>query len=169
LYVGATLHEDETDRLVTNELKRDFSTPRDGDLYIVLLDTFLDRLNAYNFQTNPGCALRDTQSYDDGRTNNANWDGVWFCRSSIDGTTWNVEEAIRFKQRRFPTEDEQLWGLQIFRLIRHSNEQTIWNPVPRQYNQFKTSYEGQLEGIRGVRPGRNIRVKPFVRGETRLR
>jgi len=168
LYIGAAFHEDEPSKLVVNELKRDFSA-RDGDLYVVVIDTFGDKLNAYSFQTNPGCALRDTQSYDDGRTNNANWDGVWFCRSSIDGTTWYVEEAIPFKQLRFPTEDEQLWGLQIFRLIRHSNEQTIWNPVPRQYNQFKTSYEGQLEGIRGVRPGRNIRVKPFVRGETRRR
>lgn len=167
LYVGAALHEDEPERLVTNELKRDFAAPRDGDLYIILLDTFHDRLNAYNFQTNPGCALRDSQSYDDGRTVNANWDGVWFCRSSIGEGMWYVEEAIPFKQLRFPQRDDQLWGLQIFRLIRHSNEATIWNPTPRQFNQFKSSYEGVLEGIRGVRPARNIRVKPFVTGQRR--
>jgi hypothetical protein len=167
LYIGATLHEDETDRLVTNELKRDFGTPRDGDLYIVLLDTFLDRLNAYNFQTNPDCALRDSQSYDDGRTINANWDAVWFCRSSVGVGVWYVEQAVPFKQLRFPRSDEQTWGLQIFRLIRHANEATIWSPTPRQFNQFKTSYEGLLEGIRGIRPGRNIRVKPFVTGQAR--
>jgi hypothetical protein len=167
LYIGAALHEDQPERLVTNELKRDFTAPRDGDLYIILLDTFHDRLNAYNFQTNPGCALRDSQSYDDGRTVNANWDGVWFCRSSIGPGMWYVEEAIPFKQLRFPQREDQLWGLQIFRLIRHSNEATIWNPTPRQFNQFKTSYEGMLEGIRGIRPPRNIRVKPFVTGERR--
>jgi hypothetical protein len=160
LYIGATFHEDETNKLVVNELKRDFNA-RAGDLYVVVLDTFLDHLNAYNFQTNPGCAIRDSQSYDDGRTVNANWDGVWTCRSTMDGGGWYVEEAVPFKQLRFPRKDEQVWGLQIFRLIRHANEQTLWNPVPRQYNQFKTSYEGLLEGIRGVRPGRNIRVKPF--------
>jgi hypothetical protein len=37
LYAGAYLHEDQPERLVTNELKRDFSTPRDGDLYIIRL------------------------------------------------------------------------------------------------------------------------------------
>ncbi|MFN7979879.1 MAG: hypothetical protein U0P30_17230, partial [Vicinamibacterales bacterium] len=63
LYIGATFHEDETERLVVNELKRDFNA-RAGDLFVVILDTFLDRLNAYNFQTNPACALRDSQSYD---------------------------------------------------------------------------------------------------------
>ena len=166
LYVGARLVEEESHRLVVNELRHDFNNPRDGDLYIVLLDTFNDKLNAYNFQTNPGCALRDSQSYDDGRTINANWDGVWFCRSSIEDHVWYVEEAIPFKQLRFPNATDQIWGLQIFRLIRHSNEQTVWSPIPRQFNQFKTSYEGILEGIGGVRPGRNIRVKPFMVGQS---
>ena len=165
LYIGARLVEDERHRLVVNELRRDFANPRDGDLYIVILDTFNDKLNAYNFQTNPGCALRDSQSYDDGRTINANWDGVWFCRSSVEDDAWSVEMAIPFKQLRFPNSDEQLWGLQIFRLIRHSNEQTVWSPTPRQFNQFKMSYAGLLEGIRAVRPGRNVRVKPFLVGQ----
>jgi hypothetical protein len=167
LYAGGYLHEDQTERLVTNELKRDFATPRDGDLYIILLDTFRDRLNAYNFQTNPGCALRDSQSYDDGRTINANWDGVWTCRSSVGPGMWYVEMSIPFKQLRFPQGDDQVWGLQIFRLIRHTNEATIWSATPRQFNQFKMSYAGILEGIRGVERARNIRVKPFVTGERR--
>jgi hypothetical protein len=167
LYIGAWLREDEIGRLLANDLKRDFSSPRDGDLYIIILDTFLDRLNGYNFQTNPGCALRDSQSYDDGRTINANWDGVWFCRTSVGDGMWYVEESVPFKQLRFPQRDEQLWGLQIFRLIRHTNEVTIWSPTPRQFNQFKTSYAGVLEGISGIRPSRNIRVKPFGTAQVR--
>ena len=166
LYIGATLHEDEPRRLVTNELKRDFNA-RDGDVFVVALDTFHDRLNSYNFQANPGCALRDAQSYDDGRTNNPNWDAVWTCRSTVVGDVWTVEMAIPFKQLRFPPGEGHEWGLQIFRLVRHSNEQTMWNPVPRQYNQFKTSYAGVLDGIEGVEPGRNIRVKPFATAQAR--
>ena len=164
LYIGATLHEDEPGKLVANELKRDFGA-RDGDLFVVALDTFLDKLNTYALQTNPRCALRDTQSYDDGRTVNANWDAVWFCRSSVSGSVWSVEMSIPFKQLRFPEKEEQLWGLQIFRLVRHANEITMWTAVPRQFNQFKTSYEGLLDGIRGVHPGRNIRFKPFATGQ----
>jgi hypothetical protein len=59
LYVGGRFDEDEIDRLVVNELKRDFIA-RDGDLVVLNLDTFGDKLNAYNFQTNPACALRDS-------------------------------------------------------------------------------------------------------------
>jgi hypothetical protein len=164
LYVGGRFTEHEVDRLVVNELKRDF-VARDGDLVVLLLDTFSDRLNAYNFQTNPGCALRDSQSSDDGRYINANWDGVWTCRSTVEANAFVIEQAIPFKQLRFPRTRDQIWGMNIFRLIRHSNEQTIWNPVPRQFNQFKMSYAGVLEGLRDIQPGRNIRVKPFVLGK----
>jgi hypothetical protein len=80
---------------------------------------------------------------------------------------WTIEEAVPFKQLRFPRKDEQVWGLQLFRLVRHTNEQTIWNPTPRQFNQFKTSFAGVIDGVRGVKPGRNIRVKPFTTGEMR--
>lgn len=164
LYVGGRYTENEIERLVVNELKRDF-VARDGDLIVLLLDTFSDRLNAYNFQTNPGCALRDSQSSDDGRYINANWDGVWTCRSTVGTDAFVIEQAIPFKQLRFPRTRDQVWGMNIFRLIRHSNEQTIWNPVPRQFNQFKMSYAGILEGLRDIQPGRNIRVKPFVLGK----
>ena len=53
LYVGAMLHDDEPGRLITNELKRDFQA-RDGDLFVLVLDTFHDLRNSYGFQTNPG-------------------------------------------------------------------------------------------------------------------
>src|SRR6185503_6050555 len=105
-----------------------------------------------------------TQSYDDGRTVNANWDAVWFLNTSVTDKGWMVEEAIPFKSLRFPNTPKQLWGLQVFRLIRRKNEPTLWSPVPRQYNQFKISFGGTLEGIEGVKPGRNIRVTPFFKG-----
>ena len=167
LYVGAAFHEDEPEKLVTDELRRDFNA-RDGDVWSLTLDTFHDELNAFNFATNPKCALRDLQTYDDARSNNANWDAVWFCRSSVQGTVWYVELAVPFKQLRFSREQTQVWGLNLFRLVRHTNEQTVWNPVPRQFGQFKTSFAGVLEGLQDVRPGRNIRVKPFATSQARL-
>jgi hypothetical protein len=163
LYIGGTFYEDDMDRIVVNELRRDFS-PLDGDLVVVNLDTFNDRLNAYNFQTNPACALRDSQSYDDGRNINPNFDAAWSCRSSRSGRAWHFEQAIPFKQLRFPRSDRQVWGLNIRRLIRHKNENTFWSHIPRQFGPTKTTFSGYLDGIENVRPGRNIRVKPFVTG-----
>jgi len=161
LYVGAMLYDSEPDKLITNELTRDFNA-RDGDLFVVVLDTFHDRTNSYSFQTNPGGAIRDMQSYEEGRTNNANWDTVWSMRTAVTPQGWIVEQAIPFKSIRFPVTEKQVWGLQLFRLIRRKNEQTVWSPVPRQFNQFKISYAGTLEGMEGIQPGLNFRVTPFT-------
>jgi hypothetical protein len=163
LYVGAMLHDDEPDRLITNELKRDFQA-RDGDLFVLVLDTFYDLRNSYGFQTNPGGAWRDTQSFDEGRTTNQNWDGVWSVKTSTAEGGWIVEYAIPFKTLRFPRDDQQEWGLSMMRLIRRKNEVTMWTPIPRQFSQFRMAYGGVLDGISGVKPGLNLRFKPFATG-----
>ncbi len=163
LYVGAMLHDGEPARLITNELTRDFAA-RDGDLFVVVLDTFHDLRNSYGFQTNPMGAQRDTQSFDQGRTTNQSWDGVWTLKTSTVAGGWIVEYAIPFKTLRFPRSDEQQWGLSMMRLIRRKNEVTMWTPIPRQFNQFRMAYAGLLDGISGVRPGLNLRFKPFATG-----
>jgi len=163
LYVGAMLYDDEPERLITNELKRDFQA-RDGDLFVLVLDTFNDLRNSYGFQTNPGGAWRDTQSFDEGRTTNQNWDGVWSVKTSTGSGGWIVEYAIPFKTLRFSRSTDQEWGLSMMRLIRRKNEVTMWTPIPRQFSQFRMAYGGVLDGITGVEPGLNLRFKPFATG-----
>ncbi len=161
LYIGGMFHDSDPRGGITNELKRDFS-PRDGDLITVVLDTFNDRRNSFAFMINPAGAQRDSQSYDDGRQNNSNWDGVWWVKTASVSGGWTMEMKIPFRTLRFSDAREQVWGMNVFRLIRRKNEVTLWTPVPRQFNQFKVSYAGTLEGIRDVQRGRNLQIKPFV-------
>ncbi|MBI4483107.1 MAG: carbohydrate binding family 9 domain-containing protein [Acidobacteria bacterium] len=164
LYLGAMLYDDAPDRLITNDLKRDFGG-RDGDLLGLVLDTFQDRRNAYGFLTNPGGAQRETLAYDNGRRNDANWHGVWFVRTAIRPDGWSAEFAIPFKTLRFPERQTQEWGLNLVRIIRRDNEITTWSPVPRQFTHYHVGYAGALVGIAGVKPGRNLQVKPFATGQ----
>ena len=48
LYIGGMMYDKQPDKIVTNELKRDFG-PLDGDLFVVGLDTFHDKRNSYVF------------------------------------------------------------------------------------------------------------------------
>jgi hypothetical protein len=162
LYVGGVFHDSDVEHgLITNELKRDF-TGKDGDVVALVLDPFLDRRNAVTFLTNPGGAISDAQSHDDGRQINRDWNGIWFVRTGRVADGWTMEMAIPFKTLRFPERDLQVWGLNVLRIIRRKNEITTWSPVPRQFTELKVSYAGVLDGIRDVRPGRNLRVKPYV-------
>ena len=164
LYVGAMLYDPEPDRLITNELKRDFGGSS-GDGFGLVLDTFQDRRSAYGFLTNPGGAQRESLGYDSGRRNDANWDGVWFVRTAIHPDGWSLEYAVPFKTLRFPDGDIQEWGLNMVRWARRINETSTWAPVPRQFSHYNTAYAGTLAGIANARPGRNLQIKPFVTGQ----
>jgi len=161
LYIGAMLYDEQPDKLIVNELKRDFPG-RDGDMFGIVLDTFRDRRSAYGFLTNPGGAQRESQAYDNGRRNDASWDGIWYVRTAILENGWTVEAAIPFKTLRFPQAEAQEWGLNLVRIIRRLNEDTTWSFVPRQFTHYNVAYAGVLSGIRFVQPGRNLRLKPFA-------
>jgi hypothetical protein len=160
LYFGGTFFDSDPRGPIVDELKRDFNG-RSGDLVALSLDTFGD-YTAYNFNVNGAGVLRDTQSHEDGRVFNANWDGVWSARTSRFDGGWTLEVMIPFRTMRFPEVEEQNWTMNVFRLIRRKNEFTYWSPQPRQFSQYKISYGGRLTGIRQVRPGRNLQLKPFV-------
>ncbi len=164
LYVGAVLHDEPADRLITNDLKRDFAG-RDGDAFGLILDTFSDQRNAYGFLTNPGGAMRDTLAYDNGRRNDPSWHGVWLARTSIRPDGWSLELAVAFKTLRFPDGPTQEWGLNLLRTVRYDNETDTWSPVPRQFSHYNVAYAGRLTGIEGVARGRNLQLKPFATAE----
>jgi hypothetical protein len=164
LYVGAMLFDDSPDRLIVNDLKREFSG-RDTDTIAILIDTFLDRRTSYGFLTNPGGAVRDVVGFDNGRKVDTSWNGVWFVRTSVREDGWSAEMAIPFKTLRFPNRPAQEWGLNIMRVIRRDNEVSTWAPVPRQFSTQHMGYAGTLTGIQRVVPGRNVQVKPFATGQ----
>jgi hypothetical protein len=161
LYVGVVLYEPEPDRLITNELKRDFSGSS-GDGFGLVIDTFQDRRSAYGFIVNPGGAQRDSLGYENGRRNDANWHGVWFVRTALRADAWTAEYAIPFKTLRFPRRDVQEWGINMVRWARRANETSTWAPVPRQFSHYNVAYAGTLSGIGDAEPGRNLQVKPFA-------
>jgi hypothetical protein len=164
LYVGAMLYDDEPERLITNDLKRDFSG-FDTDSFGLVLDTFHDRSNSYGFLVNPGGAMRDAMNADNGRLHDFNWNGVWSARTAILPNGWSLEMVIPFKTLRFPVQESLEWGMNVVRNSRAINERSTWAPVPRQITHYNVAYAGMLGGLAGVRPGANLYVKPFATAE----
>ena len=109
LYVGGTFLDDAPGDPIVDTLERDVTT-RDGDVVAIVLDTFLDGHNAFTFATNPGGALSDGQSHDDGRQENADWNGVWTVRTGRVAGGWTMEMAIPFRTLRFPERERQRWA-----------------------------------------------------------
>jgi hypothetical protein len=104
----------------------------------------------------------DAQMANEGRENNANWDGIWDVKARIAEDGWYAEIRIPFRTLKFTPEDEQTWGVNFQRRLRRLNENSHWAPLRRIHQVSRVSMAGTLEGLRGIRPGSNLRVKPFA-------
>src|SRR5688572_12026188 len=167
IYFGVVAPDPEPSRIIVADLKKDYAV--DGsDAFVILLDTFHDGRNGYQFATNPAGAKWDAQLANEGRDFNVNWDGIWSVEARIDETGWSAEIVIPFRTLKFADRDPQTWGINFRRKVRRLNEDSFWSPLPRIYGLERVSMAGTLDGLRGIRAGRNLRIKPYVstRGNT---
>jgi hypothetical protein len=161
LYIGAFAKDDEPGSIIIKDLKKDFDT-ENNDGFTVILDTFRDERNGYIFSTNPAGAKFDSQVSNEGRENNTNWDGIWEVRTRVAEQGWYAEIKIPFRTVKFRSDDPQSWGVNFRRKLRRLNEDSFWSPVPRIYDIERVSLAGSVDGMQGLRPGKNIRVKPYA-------
>lgn len=162
LYVGAYCFDSAGPKgIVVNDITRDFVTV-ESDGFQVVLDTFDDNRNSFLFGTNPKAGRFDMQIGADGNAGNTDWDGIWFVETKITEQGWQVEMAIPFKTLRFRRNDAQTWGVNFERRVRRKFEDSYWSPLPPPYRLGRVSLAGALEGIQGIRQGRNLYVKPYL-------
>ena len=161
IYFGVVATDSQAGRVIISELKKDF-TVETGDSIQIVLDTFHDERNAYEFIVNAAGAKWDAQIANEGRDVNQSWDGVWFVKTRIGDDGWTAEIAIPFRTLKFPRAPVQTWGMNFQRTIRRRNEESLWAPVPRIYTVQRVSLAGTLEGLEGIEPGSNIKIKPYI-------
>ena len=165
LYIGAYLHDREPNRIVVNEIRKDFKE-EDQDDFEVILDTFHDRHNGYVFITNVEGAKLDRQVAGEGREVNASWDAVWDVKTRRVADGWIVEMAIPFRSLRYDPSGDGTWGVNFSRRIRRKNEVTFWTPIPREFNLARLTLAGDLDGVHPERASRDLRFKPYVLGRS---
>lgn len=166
LYVSAICYDSDIERRTVTTLEYGLPpTTRDMDVFAITLDTFLDRRNSFIWLVNPNGAYRDGQTFNDSRQLDFGWRGVVEIETVIHDSGWTVEMAIPWTTLRFdPTREEQRWGMNLLRRVRRKNEDSYWAPVDRRDPVHRMSKAGTLEGLRGMRPGRNLKIKPFALG-----
>ena len=163
LYVAFHSWDSDMARRTVTEIREDFS-PTSSDVATLVIDSLHDRQNGYQFATNAAGAKRDAQISNDGQYNN-DWDGVWDVKVSVQEDGWIAEFVIPFTTFRFSNAPVQEWGLNLGRKILRRNEDSQWAPIPIRYRAIsKISLAGTLTGLENIRPGRNLKIKPYVSG-----
>lgn len=165
LYIGAVMYDSDPAAMVVSTLEKDFpgESTRDYDIFGFTLDTFHDRRNSFIYLVNPHGAVRDGQTFDDSRDTNFAWDGVFEVRTRIHEHGWTLEMRIPWTSLRYdPARGEQTWGINFLRRVRRKSEDSYWAPLDRRDPVHRMSKAGTLEGVRGLRPSRNLAVTPYL-------
>jgi hypothetical protein len=158
MYFGVRCYDDEPNRIIATQLKRDGDQEADDRVEIVI-DPYFDRRNGYLFSTNPVGARRDAL-LEANRLVFENWDGIWYAKSTIDDEGWSTEIAIPFKTISFNPRASR-WSFNIERTVRRNNERIRWSS-PQQNKQLTSVADaGVLEGIEGITQGVGLDVKPW--------
>ncbi|MHB1193516.1 MAG: carbohydrate binding family 9 domain-containing protein [Longimicrobiales bacterium] len=161
IYISVVCYDSDMSSLIVPSLEQDFET-HDSDVLGIVLDTYMDRRNAFMFLINPGGAIKDVQAFDNSRNLNIPWEGVLDYGVAVLDSAWTVEVAIPFTTLRFAeVPGEQSWGANFSRRIRRKNEDAFWSPLARRELLHKMSRAGTLHGLQDLRGGRNISVKPY--------
>ena len=158
LYVGVICHEDDPNDIVLSN---------DGfasDSFTFVLDTFRSEQTALVFGTNPVGAEYDGQVSASGNFPDWNWSTVWEVRAKTGEGGWSAEFEIPFTSLRYPSGEEQSWGVNLARVIRRNNEFAYWSPVPKQLSMYRLDLAGVIDGFRPPKQGRNLKFMPYALG-----
>ena len=163
MYVAIWAFEPHEGGVTASEMLRG-SGLRKGDAVRIVFDTFHDHRNLYYFSTNPLGAQKDGYAIDNGRMN-FDWQAVWDVQTSEDEQGWYSEFEIPLSQMRFLDQPgEQIWGVNVMRMIMHTREESSWVPLPREWGRgaiARASGNGLLFGLDDLTHRRRLELIPF--------
>lgn len=158
IYFGIACYEHDPSKIEAKLSRRDrFNS---SDIVAVYIDPYHDHTTGYAFKVNPLGVQLDSYIYNDG-TNDDDWDAVWEAETSRDANGWYAEIRIPFSAIRYRSADEMTWGLDIWRYMQGRGQDTAWHTWPREQSGLVSQF-GQVTGLRGIHPPRQIELLPYV-------
>jgi len=157
LYLAAVCFDSQPDKVVANVSRRG---DIDGDDIIQFtFDTFNDMRSAYDFTLNPyGVQSDGTRTVE---TSDDSWDAVWESAGRLTDKGWQVEASIPFKNLRYRQQPDQIWRVQVLRLIQRSGEVDCYVPVRKNdNNQLERS--AALIGMQSIGGHKLFDITPYV-------
>lgn len=170
LYFAFKFYDKNPELIRAKNLERGGRNNRDDHAYIGI-DTYQDGRNAYLFEMNALGTQDDALITDESISYDSfSWDAVFISETVINDEGWTMEVSIPFRQLRFPEGEELEFGLMLSRMINRKNERVMWPAIGMEYSGnfgafgalAAVSQYGTLKGIKNIRRGNNIEIKPYV-------
>jgi len=160
LYIGIQCLDSDPDAIIGTQRQRDARLDPD-DRVEIILDTFLDRRNAYFFQINPGGSRGDALIANNGSFFNKQWDGIWYGRAIVHENGWSAEMALPGKTLSMDA-DRGVFGFNVRRFIKRREEVLQWANPSRKRPLFDISSAGAISGLGVLEQGLGLDIRPYI-------
>ncbi|CAN5277534.1 hypothetical protein BH23BAC1_BH23BAC1_38020 [soil metagenome] len=165
LYFAAVmLNPGPRDRYISTSLRRDYRGDQNDGVSLII-DTFNDKTNAYQFGVNPYGVQRESLIGNGGnmRTDlNLAWDNKWYSGAKIHEDHWVVEMAIPFSTLRYK-EGSTSWNVNFYRIDSEYAEKSTWTPIPRNFNVINLAFSRKLYFSEPLpKSGTNLSLIPYT-------
>jgi hypothetical protein len=173
LYVGCHAFDARPQEIRAHLMDRDsIDTFIQDDFVGVMIDTFDDERRGYQFRVNPLGVQADAVFSEQDGIEDWSWDMIWDSRGRITAEGYTVEIALPFNQLRFRAgSGPQTWGFELFRSWPRNVRHRMSSRWTDRNKDCVLCQENKVDGLAGMRPGRNLEITPTVTGtqtETRV-
>jgi hypothetical protein len=148
LYVAIRLDDRQAGSIGRRLSRRDESP--DADTVQLYLDPRHDRRSGALFEVSAAGVQRDALIFNDAQLD-FSWDAVWDSAVSVDERGWTAELRIPFSQLRFSSDNGGVWGINVARYIRRTNESDWLALVPKRETHLAARM-ADLTGLASIRP-----------------
>jgi hypothetical protein len=162
LYVAVKALDPDPSKIVSRMSRRDGF---DGDFVEINIDSYYDKRTAFSFTASVSGVKGDEYVSNNGDDWDASWDPIWYLKTSIDNEGWIAEMRIPLSQLRFAEKEELVWGVEVTRFLFRNQERSVWQYIPPNAGGWVHLF-GELRGIKGVKPQKQLEVQPYVVGRT---
>jgi len=165
IYFGAFMHDPNPDSIYTDLGKRDSDRNINADVFSIDICPYNDGINGYSFKISASGVQTDGKQgggNEPGHNDNT-WDAVWQSSVTVTEDGWIAELKIPYSALRFPKTELQKWGINFWREVRRTREQSSWNYVNKDIGTIY-NHLGELSGISEIKPPLRLSVTPYVSG-----
>jgi hypothetical protein len=165
LYVAAKIFKSiKNQPYTTPSLKRDFRGEA-FDAFVVSIDPFMDRMNAFSFGINPYGVQREGLVVNGGVVGedlSLSWDNKWYSEAKIEDAYWTAEMAIPLNTIRYRNGTNK-WLINFYKLDSYNTERSSWSRVPNQFTPISLAYSKPIIFETPIeKKGVNMSLIPYV-------
>ena len=157
IYVLATLHDDEPNKISKELTNRDVFGI--SDHFSVSINGYNDGQQDFRFYVSAAGVQMDCLAIED--SEDYSWDAIWSSEVTLTDFGWVVEMKIPYAALRFSKAEKQTWGINFMREIKRDFQKYTWNRINTKIGSIITQ-EGILEGIQNIKTPTRLFLIPYT-------